>query len=101
MVFLKKIPLELVIWIAVLLYLLIINPAAEHTSFCFYKFIGISWCPGCGIGHAVSYALHGNFPASFQSHKFGIVALLILLHRIVILSKNYLNVHTITHSKIN
>lgn len=99
--FLKKLPLELIIWIGVLLYLLVIDPAAEHTTFCFYKFIGISWCPGCGIGHAISYALHGDFSASFQSHKFGIIALLILLHRIFILSKNQINTHTITHPKIN
>jgi hypothetical protein len=99
--FFKRLPFELLIWIGVLLYLLLINPAAEHTSFCFYKFIGISWCPGCGIGHSISFALHGDFSASLQSHKFGIIALLILLHRIYILFINHFNIQTNTHPKIN
>ncbi len=79
---LKKLPFELLIWISILIYLAAIDPSAEHVSFCIYKFIGINWCPGCGIGHAISYALHCDFYASFQSHKFGIIALFILVHRI-------------------
>lgn len=97
---LKKVHLELFIWISALIYLMAIDPSAEHTSFCVYKFIGINWCPGCGIGHAISFALHGDFSASFQAHKFGIIALLILLHRIYILIKT--NFTSRTHfPKIN
>ena len=29
-------------------------------------------CPGCGMGHALVYALRGDFAASFHSHPLGI-----------------------------
>ncbi len=32
-------------------------------------------CPGCGIGHAVVYAMRGDFIASFHSHVLGIPVL--------------------------
>lgn len=29
-------------------------------------------CPGCGMGHAVVYAMRGDFAASFHSHPLGL-----------------------------
>jgi hypothetical protein len=29
-------------------------------------------CPGCGMGHAVVYAMRGDFAASFHCHVLGI-----------------------------
>jgi len=34
-------------------------------------------CPGCGMGHALVYALRGDFGASFRSHPLGIPLLAI------------------------
>ncbi|HQV00636.1 MAG: DUF2752 domain-containing protein [Bacteroidia bacterium] len=86
----KKLPpFELIVWIVVITYLGFLNPYQETTSLCAFGWLGLTWCPGCGIGHSISFALHGNISASFESHYLGIIALIILLHRIFILSKQY------------
>lgn len=72
--------LELVIWITALVCLYFLN--VDGQSLCIFRFAGISWCPGCGLGHAIHAALHFQFVASFNEHPFGIPALLIIAHRI-------------------
>jgi TM2 domain-containing membrane protein YozV len=66
-----------------------INP---NFSLCPLKNIGIN-CPGCGLGRSISYALHGNFKQSLNTHPVGIPAIVILVHRILSL--------IIYHSKIH
>lgn len=74
---------ELAAWIGGLTLLAIMNPQANtHYSFCFFKFIGIDFCPGCGLGHSISYLFHGDFKESFHVHPFGIFAVLVILARI-------------------
>ena len=73
---------ELLIWIIALVVLYVMNPDGEAISFCFFKWIGITFCPGCGIGHAMHEVLHGNFVASLQYHPLGIMAVMVLIHRI-------------------
>ena len=83
---------ELSCWLGALLYLALIDPAAnDHFQLCVFKWLGFSFCPGCGLGHAVSWLLHGNFHLSWEEHPLGIFALLILIHRIFILLKNNFN----------
>lgn len=86
---LKSLPLELIIWIAAITFLYIDYPFNEQHSFCIVKLMGFSWCPGCGIGRAISLFMHGEFMQSFHAHYLGSFALLVLLQRIVILTKNY------------
>jgi hypothetical protein len=79
---------ELIFWVAALVALAVTDPATEpHFSLCPLKMAGISWCPGCGIGHAIAWLFKGNIQNSFHAHWFGIPALLILLWRIFTLSK--------------
>jgi hypothetical protein len=52
--------------------------------------LGFNWCPGCGLGRSLSHLLHGELRQSIQMHWFGIPALLVLLYRIFILSKQEL-----------
>jgi hypothetical protein len=49
--------------------------------------MGISWCPGCGIGHSIAYLLHGDVIKSFHTHFLGTFALLVIVYRIVQLIK--------------
>ncbi|WP_246229729.1 DUF2752 domain-containing protein [Mucilaginibacter humi] len=64
------------------------NPAAESQySLCPFKAVGITWCPGCGIGHAISWLLHGDLARSWQSHWLGAPALLIIGYRIYVLGR--------------
>ncbi|MGZ3871619.1 MAG: DUF2752 domain-containing protein [Mucilaginibacter sp.] len=79
---------ELCFWIAALVSLALADPASQsHFSLCPLKMLGITWCPGCGLGHAISFLLHGVIQASFHAHWLGIPALLGILHRIYVLAR--------------
>jgi len=88
---LSRIPLELVFWITALVLLGFAKPEVHghehHFTLCPLANIGVDWCPGCGIGRALTQLLHGNIAESIKLHWFGIPALLIILYRIVILIK--------------
>jgi hypothetical protein len=78
---------ELIFWLTAITLLAITNPAAESRfTLCLFKLAGISWCPGCGIGHAISWLLHGNLQASIKAHWLGLPALAIIFYRIYCLS---------------
>lgn len=81
-------PLELICWTGALLLLATTNLQGHHFTFCPLANLGISWCPGCGLGHSVSSLLHGQIQSSLQQHWLGIPALGILGYRIVSLIKN-------------
>lgn len=53
-----------------------------HFTFCILKLSGFNFCPGCGLGHSISYFFHGNIQASLSSHPLGIFAVIIILLRI-------------------
>jgi len=83
---------ELGSWLLALLYLSLIDPTAtDHVQLCIFKWFGFSWCPGCGLGHSVSWLLHGHLQQSWDHHPLGIFALPVLIHRIYILLKNIFN----------
>jgi hypothetical protein len=83
-----KTNLELIFWIAALTALAIANPAAESQySLCPFKALGITWCPGCGIGHAISWLLRGDIAKSWQTHWLGVPALIIIGYRVFVLGR--------------
>jgi hypothetical protein len=49
--------------------------------------MGITWCPGCGIGHAISWLIHGDLAKSFHAHWLGVPALILIIYRIYVLAK--------------
>ena len=77
---------ELIFWMAALLSLAFSDPTKTHFILCPLRLMGITWCPGCGIGHAISFLFRGNISASFHAHWLGVPALLILLYRVYTLS---------------
>lgn len=73
---------EAVLWIAGITALALMRPEGEHLfSLCPLRWTGFDFCPGCGLGHAVSYLLHGQWQASWQAHPLGLPALVLLLRR--------------------
>ena len=79
---------ELLFWIAALVALAFSNPAqASQYSLCPLKLMGITWCPGCGIGHAIAWLFRGDIKNSFHAHWLGLPALLIIAYRIYTLSR--------------
>jgi len=88
--------LELAAWIIGLVLLAFMDTGTDvHYSFCFFKFIGIKYCPGCGLGHSISYLFHGNLRASFDAHPLGLFAVIVILARIYKLS----SLHILPHFK--
>jgi hypothetical protein len=61
----------------------ICNPASDsHFTLCPLKLMGFNWCPGCGMGHAIAYLLHGDIKSSLKAHWLGIPALAAILYRV-------------------
>ncbi len=81
--------LEAIVWVVALVWLALVDPAAgAHFTLCPLKNLGIDWCPGCGLGTAAGYALHGDLAESFRHHLLGIPAILILGGRVILLVTN-------------
>ncbi len=85
----KRFHLEAFFWIAAIGTLALTDPLKEgHASLCLIKNTGLGFCPGCGLGHSISWLFRGNIAASIQSHPLGIPAVIILLMRSYKLLKN-------------
>ena len=80
--FIKK-NFELLFWVTALVLLFTMVPSSSHFTLCPLANLGFSFCPGCGIGHAVHHAMWLRFTASFAAHPLGIFALIIILFRII------------------
>lgn len=78
----SKANFELICWMLFVctLYFLAVN--RQEQSLCLSGLLGLGKCPGCGLGHSIHYALHGDIRASFQTHILGIPALFIIFKRI-------------------
>jgi hypothetical protein len=85
-----NLPLELITWICAILFLAFTASGSEHSSLCPLDNIGLTWCPGCGLGRSIRFLLHGEFSLSIQHHWFGIPAFIILIYRIMQLFKIFL-----------
>jgi len=80
---------ELLVWSMGLMLLAFMDLSTNsESSLCLFHQLGLSFCPGCGLGHSISWLFHGNIPASIEAHPFGIVAVLILFHRIYSIINN-------------
>lgn len=76
---------EAFFWATALVWLAV-TAEADGFSFCVLRNLGFTYCPGCGIGHAIGWALRGQWSASVAAHPLGIPAAGILLHRIITLT---------------
>lgn len=78
---LARFPLELFFWAFALVLLATSDPHAHHFTLCPLANLGVTWCPGCGLGRSITALFHGDVSASFAHHWFGIPALLLIAHR--------------------
>lgn len=72
---------EASIWFFALVFLGVLS-FENLPSFCIFRWMGFARCPGCGLGHAIHYALMGDFPGSLKAHILGVPALLLIVWRI-------------------
>jgi hypothetical protein len=87
----KPFPLELFCWISALVLLATADPHAHHFTLCPLANLGITWCPGCGLGRSITSLFHGELSASFSHHWLGLPALALIGNRIFQLSKQLFN----------
>lgn len=92
---LRRTPLEAVVWIGGLLALAVMDPRGDHLfSLCPLDALGLSVCPGCGLGHAVAFLARGEWAASLRAHPLGGPAVLLLSARVVRLVRHARRVDT-------
>lgn len=95
---LRRLNPEAWMWMFGLLFLACVTPSGDpHYSLCLFKNLGISFCPGCGLGRSISFLLHGQVLQSIHAHPLGIIALAILMRRIVVLFRySFTSPHLLT-----
>jgi hypothetical protein len=93
---------ELAAWVVAVFFLGFFPPSDGSTSLCLLDYYGW-WCPGEGLGRAISHTLHMNWMTSLQTHPLGIPVTLYLLIRIVQLISNIVqrNIYTYANTKIS
>ena len=74
---------EALLWLAGLVSVAVADPHAEGLlSICPFdalgSWVGLSFCPGCGLGHAVGFLVRGHFVESLTAHPLAIPAVLTL-----------------------
>ncbi|TXF90126.1 DUF2752 domain-containing protein [Neolewinella aurantiaca] len=81
---------EILFWSAALLALALNSPEVKGQSLCFFRFAGLSHCPGCGLGTSISHLFRGHLAASFAAHPFGVpVSGVLLFHLITSIKQEY------------
>lgn len=70
---------EAMIWLVGLGAMATMDPEGVHVfSLCPLDAVGLSFCPGCGLGHAVAYLARGAVVESMYAHPLGIPAVLLI-----------------------
>lgn len=77
-----KANIELLLWLLALPALYFMPEEAGHFTLCPLGAMGVSWCPGCGLGHAIHYLLHLQWEQSLHHHYLGPFALALIVYRI-------------------
>ena len=86
----RYLPVELICWTLGLIFLFFFGLTShDHFRLCPLSMLGISWCPGCGLGRSVAAFLRGDISLSTKYHWFGIPALAIILHRLYSLFRKF------------
>jgi len=73
---------ELLCWVTALVVLFFLPENKTETSLCVFSLLGFGKCWGCGLGHAMHYAMRAEWMESIKHHYLGILAVIILLNRI-------------------
>lgn len=85
----QQTPIELIFWIGSLVGIILIDPyGPHHFSLCPLDNLGFDWCPGCGLGRAMSLLAKGDIQASWSMHPLAMFAFAVILYRIIQLIRN-------------
>lgn len=74
-------------WVALtigLLVMALMNPYIDNgPTLCLFETIGITYCPGDGLGHSIAFLTRGDFSNALEANIMGPAAFLILSSRIL------------------
>jgi hypothetical protein len=74
---------EATLWLVGLAAVAIADPTAPALiDLCPLKALGVSFCPGCGLGHAMGYLARGEWMLALRTHPLAPAVAAVLLHRI-------------------
>lgn len=83
---------EIAAFSAGLLLLVFMDPAAANgPSFCLFEQLGITFCPGDGLGHSIAYTFEGEIGNALESNLLGPAAIVVIVSRIVSLILQKIN----------
>jgi len=69
-------------WLISIALLAMTDPdQSGHFSLCLFRYLGIDFCPGCGLGHGIALLFRGRLVDSFHAHPLALPAVVILLRR--------------------
>jgi|SRR5699024_1011807 len=78
-------------WIALsvgLLVMALMNPYTQNgAGWCIYERLGISFCPGDGLGHSIAFLFRGDFFRAWHANVMGPFAVVIIFSRVAYLFK--------------
>ena len=91
----KIVEWEAVFWLIGLIYLMFINPYQQQFfTLCPFHNLGITFCPGCGLGRSISFFYHGDLLHSLKTHPLGMIAFVLISARTIkLLIKTINNYH--------
>lgn len=76
-------------WIALAVGLTLMaamNPYVDNgSSWCLFETLGISYCPGDGLGHSVAFLVRGDYIRAFEANMMGPAAVLVISSRVLYL----------------
>ena len=74
---------EISIFSVGLILMALMDPSTTGASFCLFDQLGISFCPGDGLGHSVAYVFRGQFTNAMEANLLGPLAVVVLSGRII------------------
>jgi hypothetical protein len=84
-----------------LLLLGLMNPENTGISFCLFEWVGISFCPGEGLGHSIAYTFRGDLSSAMNAHFAGPAAIAILSFRIIYIWRKFYQEITTNYKEEN
>lgn len=80
---LRRLPWEAAWWTVALVSLACTDPSGEGLlRLCPLDWLGLTFCPGCGLGHGIAHLFRGDLAASVHAHPLAPLAVAVLSHRI-------------------
>ncbi len=76
---------EWFVLLAGLLMMAVLDPRTAGEGYCLLEWMGITWCPGDGLGRSIAWATHGEFYKSLEYNIMGIPSIIIIGGRVLYL----------------